>query len=706
MRLRAAGLVPVALCAAALFGASAVALVGAEPPRAAVPPSAVPLPPVPAPGAEGLPPLPERSPRNASYTIDARVDPAKRTLTGSLVLAWRNTSDQATDRFPFHLYWNAFRNNLSTTAREGTTRWSGRVEDDDSALGWIQVDGVRLLGDEEQDLTPSFRYVHPEGNEDDRTVAEVRSPRPVAPGETARFRIEWHARIPQGRIGRAGEVHDYLFVAQWFPKIGVFRDGAWNCHAFHAWTEFFSDFGVYDVKIRVPAGLAVGATGRLEEKTESPDGTETWHFVQEDVHDFAWTASRRFRERRAVFDEPGYPPVEIRLLVQPEHARLADRYIEATKAALRAYGTWSAPYPYAQITVVDPAWGSASGGMEYPTLVTGGTSLLAPRVLQSPEGVTVHEAGHQFWYGLVADNEFEEAWLDEGFNTYMTAKTLDQWLGPEGWGRRYFGGRLGRGASTGWPVVAPDVWVLRGSDLVPALRRYGEADVMARPGWTYRDRESYRVNSYDKPALVLQTLEGLLGEKTMVRVLRTYARRYRFAHPGTEDFIRTVAEVTGEDWRWFFDETFFSSELCDYAVEVETGRAPPPAGWFEEAGKGLVPKAPPSPAPAAAGAFDSTVTVVRKGGVRMPVEVRVDFADGRSVTESWDGRDRWARFRYSGAALARVVVDPDAKIAIDVDRANNEWIAHRGPALRAATKWAARWMLWLQDLLELQMVVG
>ena len=373
-RSRAAGLVLVALCAAALVGASAVALVGPDAPRAAPSPlPAVPLPPVPEPRAVGLPPLPERSPRNASYTIEARVDPAKRTLTGSLVLEWRNTSEQAIDRFPFHLYWNAFRNDLSTTAREGTNRWSGEAEADESLLGWIQVDSVRLLGEKELDLTPSFRYIHPDGNEDDRTVAEVRSPRSIAPGETARFSVEWHARIPHGRIGRAGQVHDYLFIAQWFPKIGVFQDGAWNCHPFHAWTEFFSDFGVYDVRIRVPAGMVVGATGRLEGRTADPDGTETWHFVQEDVHDFAWTASRRFHERRAASTTPATRPVEIRLLA-PARARAPRRSLprghEGRAARLRDLVGALSLSPTSRSWT--PPGARRSGGMEYPTLFTGG----------------------------------------------------------------------------------------------------------------------------------------------------------------------------------------------------------------------------------------------------------------------------------------------------------------------------------------------
>jgi hypothetical protein len=672
-----------------------------------------PLPPVAGNDAPGLPPLPDVSPRNASYTIEARLDPEKRTVTGSLLLEWRNTSDQALSTFPFHLYWNAFRNNLSTTARGEGRRAPDDGKREERTFGWIQVKSVRLVGVgpdgvefKIRDLTPTV--LNPDGNADDRTVMEVRTESAIGPGETGRFRVEWDALVPHGSVGRAGWVHDYHFVVQWFPKIGVFGKGAWNAHPFYAWTEFFSDFGVYDVRLTLPKGFVVGATGRLESKTDNPDGTETFRFVQADVHDFAWTASRRFLERRALFDDPGYPPVDIRLLLQPEHAHLGERYLEATKIALRTFGTWSAPYPYAQVTVVDPAYGSASGGMEYPTLFTGGAAVFAPPELHSPEGVTIHEAGHQFWYGLVANNEFEEAWLDEGFTTYMTAKATDHALGPRGWGQRYFGAKRGRGARVGLPVVAPGVLVSRGRDSLVGLREHGEKDVMARKAWTYRDGGSYGLNSYGKPALVLQTLEGLLGEETMVRALRTYARRYRFAHPTTEDFVATVSEVAGRDLGPFFDQTFFSSDLCDYGVEVQVEPRRRPAGWFEgEDGRlELKRRERTDGRRRDEGPFESRVTVVRHGEVVLPVELLVLFADGRRVTERWDGRDRWRRFRYEGAKVVQAVVDPRREVAIDVSPSNDEWTAEKGPARRAATKWAARYLLWLQSLLELHPVMG
>jgi hypothetical protein len=700
----------------AALALAGTAIPGAPTTQAAAPRPAPSLPPLDA-FAESLPPLPQRSPANANYTINARLDPDRHVIDGSLVLHWQNTSGVPLSSFPFHLYWNAFRDNLSTSAR-GQRRpvpRPGPGAESDRAFGYIQVRSVRYLPPSDAaasagtDLLPTLRYLQPDdGNPDDRTVMQVTAPAPVAPGATARFRIDWTSRIPYGNVGRAGWVHDYNFIAQWFPKIGVYWKGAWNAHQFHATTEFFSDYGTYDVRLTVPDGFVVGATGTLLETLPGPSpGTRTLRFWQDHVHDFAWTASRRFLEVKDRFNESPYPPVDIRLLVQPEHKLLAARYIEATKIALRSYGAWSAPYPYLQITVVDPAWGSASGGMEYPTLFTGGAGIRSPLVLQSPEGVTIHECGHQFWYGLVGNNEFEEAWLDEGFNSYHDEKAAQLALGPVGWSRRYFGpATLARGLRAPWPVVAPGVRIGRGDGDLSSLRRTGRSDVMARRGWEYVSREAYTLNSYGKPALSLQTLEALVGEDTMTRILRTYARRYRFAHPTSADFMATVNAVTGKDYRWYFDQTWFSSDLCDYAVEVRNDRQRRREGFEEGPGGEMIAVRRSTEKEAGPEVFDAEVTVRRLGEVRLPVEVLVEFADGRSAREAWDGEYRWARFKYPGAKVKRAVVDPERKIMLDVNPANNSWVEEEGAARRAALKWAARWMFWLQHLLELHMVVG
>jgi hypothetical protein len=684
----------------ALGGALAVAVVLSA--RSAAK-SAAPELPHPAPADDPtLPPIPLESPRNANYSIDATLNTSQHSIEGTLVLEWKNLSQKSVSSFPVHLYWNAFENNLSTLAREHEPRASRAREKPDleRRFAYTHVHDFWLLGAQDTDLMPTFRYSHPDDdNGDDHTVAEVSTSRPIAPGEVARFKIGWTSRIPYGDSGRAGWVNDYNFISQWFPKIGVLEDKGWNCHQFHENTEFFSDYGIYDVHLTVPAGFTVGATGSLVEEQPGPDGTKKLHFHERDVHDFAWTASPRFLERKSRFEDPGYPPVDIRLLLQPEHATLGDRYLEATRIALRSYGTWSAPYPYGHVTVVDPAWNSSSGGMEYPTLFTGGARLMSPPTLQSPEGVTIHECGHQFWYGLVGNNEFEEAWLDEGFNTYHENKAASLFLGPRSWSRRYFG--IG---SRGLPFIPPGVWIGRHDEGVEGLREGGTTDTMAREGWRYRTRQSYGLNSYDKPALTLETLEALVGEETMTRIMRTYARRYRFAHPTTKDFMETVRSVTGHDYSRFFEETFFSSDVCDYAISGKNTKSPRPEGFLESPGglPHLVPKGPEEPR----GEFyDSEVTVLRLGGVRLPVEILVEFSDGQEVREKWDGEYRWTRFVYRGRAkVRRAVVDPDGRLAIDVDPSNNSWVDDTPEAPRAALKWSVRYMFWLQNLFELETI--
>jgi hypothetical protein len=156
--------------------------------------------------------------------------------------------------------------------------------------------------------------------------------------------------------------------------------------------------------------------------------------------------------------------------------------------------------------------------------------------------------------------------------------------------------------------------------------------------------------------------------------------------------------------RWFFDETWFSDEECDYAITATNTRRRRATGYTD--GPQGPAKLPDPGGEDDEGPYDAEVVVERLGGVRLPVAIRVDLADGRSVRESWDGRYRWARFRYPGARVVAAAVDPDRLIALDVDPSNNGWVEEKGQARRAAAKWAARWMFWLQNLLELHAVIG
>jgi hypothetical protein len=219
--------------------------------------------------------------------------------------------------------------------RQGRNPDLARRPADDA--GWIELGSVVARG---ADLLPRASFVAPDdGNAEDRTVLAVPLDTPVRPGETIELDIAWIARVPR-TFARTGRLGQYYFIAQWFPKLGVFQDsGEWNAHQFHAATEFFSDFGTYDLMLVVPKGWTVGATGVASSPVAARgEAQEVHHFKAEDVHDFAWTTSPDFIERIEAFEHPGLPPVTMRLLLQPRHIKQADRHFAATRAALRYYG--------------------------------------------------------------------------------------------------------------------------------------------------------------------------------------------------------------------------------------------------------------------------------------------------------------------------------------------------------------------------------
>ena len=265
--------------------------------------------------------------------------------------------------------------------------------------------------------------------------------------------------------------------------------------------------------------------------------------------------------------------VEITVLLQPDHRPQAQRHIDAAKAGLKYYGLRYGRYPYKTLTVVDPAPGaSGAGGMEYPTFITAGTAWLLNAwpfdKIRMVEFVTIHEFGHQFWYAMVGNNEFEEAWLDEGINTYSTSKSMVAAYGAEKTVIDFLGIAMG---DQDMSRTAND-----------ATARYNR--VLAR-AWEYTPRGAYSFYSYYKPSLVLQTLEGYVGEQTMARILRTYHERWRFKHPRSEDFFAVVNEVTGQDWGWYFDQVVRGTDIVDYDIgSATTDPIPTARGVFDGPG--------------------------------------------------------------------------------------------------------------------------
>ncbi len=688
-------------------------------------------------------PLPAHARAVADYDIRVRLDADAKTLAGQERITWRNTGSEPVGELWFHLYLNAFRNSESTFFKESGGQLRGDLMPGEG-WGFVEVTSARLPGG--KDLAPAASFEHPDDdNTADRTVWRLPLPEPVPAGGELVLEVEFEAKLPRV-FARTGYFRDYFLVGQWFPKLGVYEpagargraSAGWNCHQFHANSEFYADFGRYHVEITLPQRFVVGATGERRERRDNADGTATHVYEQADVIDFAWTASPRFLEVKTRFsaekdvtaqeyaeaaallgrslEEVRLSDVDVTLLLQGEHRAQSERYLRAAKAAIKWFGLWYGRYPYPTLTVVDPAFGAGgSGGMEYPTFITAGTSVLLNRWpldrMLLPEGVTVHEFGHQYWQSMVASNEFEESWLDEGFNSYSTGRVMERVYGP--WMLQAFGLRLGD---------------LESARLGNSVERM--FDRVRTPSWGFSSSGNYGFNSYARTELTLRTLEALLGPQTLARVLRTYHERYRFRHPSSDDFYAVVNEVAGRDMSGFFAQTTERPGVLDYEVSlVRSERADEPRGVFGAGAERTTvttkqAREKEEQADARGGRpWRSTVMVRRRGEVTLPVSLRLVYeggttqtvallereGDGGSVeqagilegsttSEPWRGRFKRLELT-SERRLVSATVDPDDQLKLDVNRLNN---ARRvEPDGRAASRWGTRFVFWLQQVLAL-----
>lgn len=721
------------------------------------------------------------------YLIEARLDELEKRLTGKATVHFENHAAVATRELWFHLYWNAFSNNRSTHLIESQGKLRGVAID--SGWGWQRITALRTG---EHDLTPSLTFERPDDdNPDDRSVFKVILPDELAPGAAIDVELEWEAQIPRVRR-RTGYKDDFLFVSHWFPKLGVFEgERGWNCHQFHASTEFFSDYGFYDVTLDLPARYEdkIGATGVVAEPPQRSGNRVRTRFLAPAavdrtrldatgelprVHDFAWTADPRFasftrtfhfdawRERfdvevaavQSVFGADKnlrLRNVDVTVLIHPERERQWERHFEATCAALFFYGLWFGEYPFSHITVVDPAWGAgAAGGMEYPALFTGGTSLWSTPAMHEPEGVVVHECGHQFWQGLVGNNEFESGWLDEGFNSFADSEALVRAFGRSLEVTRYAHVPFHGVAPTPGPASDGFAGILAAQRLpLPftelsfnPLRRSGfvdwwrdqpyfsfvehwtdprwhdrarylgdpERDAIDTFGWKYIDQRSYTTNSYPRTAVALRSLIAVVGRDKFLLGMRHYAETWRFRHPGPQDFFDTFCSGAGVDVRWYFDELFRGTGTADWSVSVEQKRETAPKGVFQREPLGeFAALEPRADAEAEKAPWVATIALVRKGELCLPLEVELRFDDGSRERTRWSREEqqlsKWRELPYRGEKkLVGVVLDPERLLYLDVDMTNNAWFDERDT--RAPLRWSERvFQYWLQ-LLHWQAGIG
>ncbi|HSD89585.1 MAG TPA: M1 family metallopeptidase [Kofleriaceae bacterium] len=622
-----------------------------------------------------------RSPRIASYKIDARLDGARHSIDhATATLIWTNAGQSAVDRLPFHLYMNAFKNEASLFMRTSRGEMRG-ARATDQGWGWITVESLQIAGTE---LVSKLEYpLKP-----DETVAELPLETPVQPGQTIEVTFKFSVQLPEV-FARTGYKGDFHLVGQWFPKIGV-RVGPpgaehWECQPLQAATEFFADFGTYDVTLTVPNTHVVAATGVLVSATEAAGQVRTFTYHAEDVHDFVWMADP-FMEMIKGEAKVEDGKVEVRVYARHEQAEFAKRHLEAGIGAIEKFSAYFVPYPWPIMTIVDPPMDAAlgAGGMEYPTFVTTeGDSVFARPGIRLPEFTTIHEVGHNWFQGMLASNEPDEPWLDEGVNDWADAHVMSDLYGP----------RTGGGDWMGWQAEV-NAFVAAISD---------DPDEMPSPiaaaAYAFVDTRAWEQVTYFSAMRALATLENLVGTTRFMAAMKAYTKEFAFKHPTGRDLYATLERELGQDLGWYFGPVFH--EVGDNELSVRSAdchKAHKERGVIGDGASRKIVTETEAPDTAT---FICDVVIQNTGIVHLPVEIELKFEDGSTRRVQWDDRggSNWQRYTIERSSrLVEVRIDPDRKLAIENPTTNFVRLEGDGSAsLRAA----ARISSWAQTLMQI-----
>jgi hypothetical protein len=665
-----------------------------------------------------------------SYAITVSLDPATRELDGHETITWTNTLDETVTSLPMHLYLNAFSSEGSTwnhDTRDSRFQIDSILERFDDPWGWTEPKSIRQGGEELE-----WHAIAPDdGNLLDRTLIEVTLAQNVAPGETLTLDVDWTSRMPAA-AARTGGHGRFFFVAQWFPKIaGVQPEGKFNRHQFFGITEFFANFANFDVSIGVPADWGIASTGKgaLE---RSDDGTDWYRYQQQGVVDFAFVTGADMEDAVTEHELVTGGKVDIHVFQPKGFAHQVPRWTEAVATSLDVMSKRVLPYPYATATVVlPPRSGLRTLGMEYPTFFTGmpGGEIWDNPIIEPVrinETVIAHEFAHQYFQGIVATNEFEDAFMDEGMTEYWGVEIMRDTWGEDSGNGHVFGRALSlnvrRVQARPATSTVPPVWA--GPSFL--LRGYNRGTLF-----------------YSRPAATFQTAARLFGQQLVDEVFARYAQRWSFGHPRVEDFWAIAEEVGGSELAAMYREAYLQPGKPDYrAVRITSDSYTPPRGYIYSEGEpvhvdsdwdgdpllGLTPAAHDpdglitveivdpgftrqtrtmgriehreiQPVQGEASKdYEAEADVFFVSGARiegpdwdhLPVTVELRFADGAIIRDAWDGKGLFREYKIvRSAPLNAVIVDPERNIWLDTVPVNNG--LSREPAGEIVDDWS-RWL--------------
>lgn len=597
-----------------------------------------------------------QSPKIANYNIVANLDHNAKLATCSQDIQWTNTSPDTIHELRLYMYMNAFKDLNSTYLKGGSTNVFRQdlLTRTEKEWGYIKIEEIR---DENQNNL-SQRYIQPnDQNEDDQSVVSIALNNPILPGETKSFSLMFTVKLPKTIVRSGFGKDDFFLFVHWFPQMGVYekdKNGTWgwNCHQFMRGTEFFADFGDYNVEINASDHLVIGGSGcRISE--EKKDGRQIVSFQAHDIIDFGWVAYPKFEIYSSSF-----MGVDIEILMPPEHCAFADRYLTAVEHGLEYLGENIGAYPYPKITIVDPPVHTLNSGfMEYPMMITGASFYGIPKSIRSVESLVIHEFTHMYFMATLASNEKEEAWLDEGFVTYFEDRIMDHYYGSKSSLFNIFGFHSGNGENSRLEYTGlPD----------PSV------GPIARPGWEFEG--SFKGLVYAKMATVLKTLEGIVSRPVMDEIIKSYFDEFKFKHPKEADFRGVVSRVLNKhelklpfDDKTYFDQCLHGTDVCDFELAKMEA---------------------------------NSIEVRQNGGIVVPVEIEVTFENNEKEIVIWDGKGGVKVFNFTrNLKLTSAHIDPLHKVFLDINFTNNSKTLH--PNNKPILKYAGKSQNWMQALFQL-----
>ena len=629
------------------------------------------------------------SPRLANYEIDIHLDHTTHSIEGTELISWTNHSPDSVSHVRLYMYLNAFKNSYSSYLKGANLNVMGQDlrNRSEEEWGWIKVFKAVQIDATEIPLRTS--YVQPDDqNEYDQSVLKIDLAQPVPPNGLLTLDLNWAAKLPR-IIARSGYAEfDHNHFVHWYPKLGVYEkdeDGqwGWNCHQFLPRMEFYGDHGNYLVNIYHDPSLTIGASGcsnAYKEPISDTTNRVRTAFYAEDVIDFAWVASPNL-----LVYEDQWEHVDIRLLYPKLHKRLIPRLVGAAKNALQYLNDHVGEYPYSTLTILDPpVHGLRSGFMEYPTYITGGSFYAFPKGIRTLESLIIHEFAHQYFMQIVANNEKEAPWLDEGFVTFYEDCIMEDSYGDASL-FEIFGYRVRNSSFTRNEYTS-----LRNPAIGPITQK------------SWKVRGDYKGIIYSKTATVLQTLKRYLGADHFDEMMREYFKDLSFSHPRKDDFLKYVYQAFEEhpnllspDIARFMNDVLDETYICDYAVSnIINGTSLKPTGLIDVHNGDSE-----YHAYGETGQSKSLLQVERLGTLIAPVEIVLLWEDGTRTIENWDGEASSYTFTFEkDQKLIAAEIDPERKLLLDIDFNNNSLTLQ--PAKGGILKYATRSMYWVQNAIQ------